>query len=104
MPHKLLLADDSVTIQRVVQLTFVDEDIEVVTVGTVVGGKQCQRPGGWCRHGITTARDEDLLAGQRLQIDRPAGRGVVSFLRPGEYPDQIVPEQWGAFGQDVVTG
>ena len=33
MPHKLLLADDSVTIQRVVQLTFVDEDIEVVTVG-----------------------------------------------------------------------
>ena len=33
MPHKLLLADDSVTIQRVVQLTFVDEDIEVVTIG-----------------------------------------------------------------------
>ncbi len=33
MRHKLLLADDSVTIQRVVQLTFVDEDIEVVTVG-----------------------------------------------------------------------
>jgi len=33
MPHKLLLIDDSVAIQRVVQLTFVDEDIEVVTVG-----------------------------------------------------------------------
>jgi len=33
MPHKLLLVDDSVTIQRVVQLTFVDEDVEVVTVG-----------------------------------------------------------------------
>ncbi len=33
MPHKLLLVDDSVAIQRVVQLTFVDEDIEVVAVG-----------------------------------------------------------------------
>lgn len=33
MSHKLLLVDDSITIQRVVQLTFVDEDVEVVTVG-----------------------------------------------------------------------
>ena len=32
MPHKLLLADDSVTIQRVVELTFADENIDVVTV------------------------------------------------------------------------
>ncbi len=31
--HKLLLADDSVTIQKVVNLTFADEGIEVVTVG-----------------------------------------------------------------------
>jgi CheY-like chemotaxis protein len=31
--HKLLLADDSVTIQRVVELTFSGEDVEVVTVG-----------------------------------------------------------------------
>jgi len=30
--RKLLLADDSVTIQRVVELTFSGEDIEVVTV------------------------------------------------------------------------
>ena len=30
--HKLLLADDSVTIQRVVELTFSGEDIDVVTV------------------------------------------------------------------------
>ena len=28
MTHKLLLADDSVTIQRVIELTFADEDIE----------------------------------------------------------------------------
>ena len=33
MRHKLLLADDSVTIQRVVELTFSGEDVQVVTVG-----------------------------------------------------------------------
>ncbi len=33
MAHKLLLADDSVTIQRVIELTFADEDIEVIAVG-----------------------------------------------------------------------
>jgi CheY-like chemotaxis protein len=33
MPHKLLLADDSVTIQRVIELTFADEDVIVVAVG-----------------------------------------------------------------------
>jgi CheY-like chemotaxis protein len=33
MAHKLLLADDSVTIQRVIELTFADEDVEVVAVG-----------------------------------------------------------------------
>src|SRR5690349_5582491 len=32
MAHKLLLADDSVTIQRVIELTFADEDIQVVVV------------------------------------------------------------------------
>ena len=33
MPYKLLLADDSVTIQRVIELTFADEDVRVVAVG-----------------------------------------------------------------------
>jgi CheY-like chemotaxis protein len=33
MGHKLLLADDSVTIQRVIELTFADEDIQVIAVG-----------------------------------------------------------------------
>jgi CheY-like chemotaxis protein len=33
MPYKLLLADDSVTIQRVIELTFADEDVEVTAVG-----------------------------------------------------------------------
>jgi len=33
MLHKLLLADDSVTIQRVIELTFADEDMQVIAVG-----------------------------------------------------------------------
>lgn len=33
MPYKLLLADDSVTIQRVIELTFADEDVSVTAVG-----------------------------------------------------------------------
>ena len=33
MPHRLLLADDSVTIQKVIELTFADEDVTVVAVG-----------------------------------------------------------------------
>ena len=37
MPHKLLLADDSVTIQRVIELTFADEDVQVIAVSD---GKQ----------------------------------------------------------------
>ena len=32
MPYTLLLADDSVTIQRVIELTFADEDVTVVAV------------------------------------------------------------------------
>ena len=32
MPHKLLLADDSVTIQRVIELTFANEDVQVIAV------------------------------------------------------------------------
>ena len=37
MRHTLLLADDSVTIQRVIELTFADEDVSVVVAGD---GKQ----------------------------------------------------------------
>jgi CheY-like chemotaxis protein len=32
VPHTLLLADDSVTIQRVIELTFADENVQVVAV------------------------------------------------------------------------
>jgi CheY-like chemotaxis protein len=33
MTNTILLADDSVTIQKVIELTFMDEDYEVVAVG-----------------------------------------------------------------------
>ncbi|MEN3337199.1 MAG: hypothetical protein V7647_875 [Acidobacteriota bacterium] len=47
MPYKLLLADDSVTIQRVIELTFADEDIQVSAVGDgkkAIAAIQADRP------------------------------------------------------------
>lgn len=47
MPHKLLLADDSVTIQRVIELTFADEDVQVLVAGNgrqAIERMQAERP------------------------------------------------------------
>ena len=33
MTHTLLLADDSVTVQKVIELTFAGEDVKVMAVG-----------------------------------------------------------------------
>ncbi len=47
MSYKLLLADDSVTIQRVVELTFSGEDVQVVAVGDgeqAIARIQAERP------------------------------------------------------------
>jgi CheY-like chemotaxis protein len=47
MPHKLLLADDSITIQRVIELTFADEDVQVFAVGDgqkAIASIQSDRP------------------------------------------------------------
>ena len=41
MPVTLLLADDSATIQRVIEMTFAEEDVRVVTVGD--GGEAIER-------------------------------------------------------------
>ena len=49
MTHKLLLADDSVTIQRVIELTFADEDVQVVAVGDGEAGDRAH-PGRAPRH------------------------------------------------------
>ncbi len=43
MPHRLLLADDSVTIQRVIELTFADEDVQVTAVGDGQAAIDCIR-------------------------------------------------------------
>src|SRR5918995_5589511 len=47
MRHKLLLADDSVTIQRVIELTFANEDVRVLTAGDgeqAIARVQADRP------------------------------------------------------------
>jgi CheY-like chemotaxis protein len=47
MAPKLLLADDSVTIQRVIELTFADEDVQVLTAGDgeqAIARVQADRP------------------------------------------------------------
>ena len=47
MPHKLLLADDSITIQRVIELTFAEEDVQVLAVGDgkhAIDRIQAERP------------------------------------------------------------
>lgn len=47
MSHKLLLADDSVTIQRVIELTFAGEDVQVLTAGDgeqAIARVQADRP------------------------------------------------------------
>ena len=64
--HTLLLADDSVTIQRVIELTFADEDVQVVAVSD---GDQA------------IARLESALPGHRPRRHRDAGQ---ERLRGGE--------------------
>ena len=85
MPHKLLLVDDSVTIQRVVQLTFVDEDVEVVTVGD--GSR-----------GIDAIREEtpDIVL---VDVDMPHKNGyeVTAFVKSGPAHDVPVILLTGAF-------
>jgi len=47
MRPKLLLADDSVTIQRVIELTFAEEDVQVLTAGDgeqAIARVQADRP------------------------------------------------------------
>ena len=75
MPHKLLLADDSVTIQRVIELTFADEDVQVVAVGD---GKQAiarlaVRPS---RHRAGRRRD---AGARRLRGRRSSSRALREF-------------------------
>jgi CheY-like chemotaxis protein len=69
MPHKLLLADDSITIQRVIELTFADEDFQVIAVGD---GKQAiQR--------IQSYRPDIVLAD--IGMPERDGYDVAAFIK-----------------------
>lgn len=61
MPHTLLLADDSVTIQRVIALTFAGENVQVVTCSD---GEDAIRA-------LTTAAPDIVLA----SVDMPSRTG-----------------------------
>jgi CheY-like chemotaxis protein len=67
--HKLLLADDSVTIQRVVELTFSGEDVQVVTVGD--GEQAIAR--------IPTERPDIVLAD--IGMPKRSGYDVSAFVK-----------------------
>jgi len=67
--HKLLLADDSVTIQRVVELTFSGEDVHVVTVGD--GEQAIAR--------IPVERPDIVLAD--IAMPKRSGYDVAAFVK-----------------------
>ena len=93
MPHKLLLVDDSVAIQRVVQLTFVDEDIEVVAVGDgsrVVDAIREENPDIVLVHGDTTTTMATAIAAFYLQI--PVGHveaGLRTYNLKSPFPEEL---------------
>ena len=69
MPSRLLLADDSTSIQRVVELTFADEDVEVVAVGD----------GAQAIEEIKSRVPDIVLADTRMPDTD--GYGVASFVK-----------------------
>src|SRR5919112_4107255 len=69
MPHKLLLADDSVTIQRVIELTFADEDVQVLTAGD--GEQAIER--------ISSERPDIVLAD--IGMPKRSGYDVAAFVK-----------------------
>ena len=69
MPPKLLLADDSVTIQRVIELTFADEDVQVLTAGD---GEQAV-------HRIQADRPDIVLAD--IGMPKRSGYEVAAFVK-----------------------
>lgn len=72
MTRKLLLADDSVTIQRVVELTFSGEDIEVVTVSDGEAAIAC-----------LTAEAPDIVLAD-IAMPKKNGYEVAAFIK--EHP------------------
>ena len=86
MPHRLLLADDSVTIQRVIELTFAEEGVEVVSVSD--GLKAIERLGAE-RFDIVLA-DVGMPGKDGFEVaafvrSRPELAGVVVVLLTGAF-------------------
>ena len=77
MSHTLLLADDSTTIQRVVELTFANEDIDVVTVGD--GTRAIE----------AIERDEPDIVLVDVSMPGRDGYEVASFVRSDPARDRI---------------
>ena len=77
MSHKLLLADDSVTIQRVIELTFADEHIQVIAVGD--GQQAIAR--------IEAERPDVVLAD--IGMPEKDGYEVASFVKSQEHLKHI---------------
>ena len=76
MAHRLLLADDSVTIQRVIELTFAEEGVDVVSVGdgaqaiARLGAETVRHRARRCRHA-----GQGRLRGRRVcQVASRSGR------------------------------
>jgi CheY-like chemotaxis protein len=67
--HKLLLADDSVTIQRVIELTFSGEDVQVIAVSD--GEQAIAR--------VPAERPDIVLAG--IGIPKRSGYEVAAFIK-----------------------
>ncbi len=80
MGKKILLADDSITIQKVIELTFSDEDFDVVTVGN---GR------------LAIERLEDIQPRHRAVRHHHAGEGRLRSLRVRQEASQ-------AFGTPVL--
>jgi DNA-binding response OmpR family regulator len=77
MPYRLLLADDSVTIQRVIELTFADEDIAVTSVSD---GQEAVRR-------IVADLPDIVLAD--VNLPRRDGYDVASFVKNDPELSQI---------------
>src|SRR5207249_11954615 len=70
MPKKILLADDSITIQKVVELTFSDGDYEVSAVNN--GAKAIQK--------LSELRPDIILSD--IIMPEKNGYEVCEFLKP----------------------
>jgi CheY-like chemotaxis protein len=69
MRQKLLLADDSITVQRVIELTLADEDLDVLTVGDGEQAVEC------------LAREQPEIVLADVNMPGRDGYGVAEFVK-----------------------